>query len=150
MLCSGEEYFVKLNMSEYVNCTYSQLCRLTAVLQSQRPLCLSPKCFFPLYSRPTSTCVTQTKGSKSYSHVHLTSSSVMICDRLVSFLFFFFLSFLFFSIYRGIWGTFSWSVWCSEHWCRHLGNARKAKQWLWCVIYNLTGSHGDESLWMVT
>lgn len=54
---------------------------------------LFPKCVFPLYSRPTSTCVTQTKGSKSYSHVHLTSPSIMICDRLVSFLFF---SFLFF------------------------------------------------------
>lgn len=47
-----------------------------------------------------------------------------------------FLLFLFhfcFSIYRDIWGTISWSIWCSEHWCRHLGNTRKAKQWLWCV-----------------
>lgn len=45
-------------------------------------------------------------------------------------IFFFFL----FSIHRGIRGTISWSIWSSEHWCRSLGNARKAKQWLWCVI----------------
>lgn len=47
---------------------------------------------------------------------------------------FFFLFLPFFSIYRDVWGTISWSFWCSEHWCRHLGNARKAKRWLWCVI----------------
>lgn len=57
------------------------------------------------------------------------SPSILVCDILV---FFLFCSF-FFSIYRDIWGTISWSIWCSEHWCRHLGNARKAKQWLWCV-----------------
>lgn len=57
------------------------------------------------------------------------SPSIFVCDILVFFLFLFH----FFSIYRDIWGTISWSIWCSEHWCRHLGNARKAKQWLWCV-----------------
>lgn len=51
----------------------------------------------------------------------------------MTFWFSFYFCSIFFSIYRDIWGTISWSIWCSEHWCRHLGNARKAKQWLWCV-----------------
>lgn len=50
--------------------------------------------------------------------------------------FFFFCVPSFSSIHRANRGTISWSVWCSELWCRHLGSARKAKQWLWCVIYS--------------
>lgn len=58
----------------------------------------------------------------------------MISDSLVFFLYFLYIFFFLFSIHRGIRGTISWSIWSSEHWCRSLGNARKAKQWLWCVI----------------
>lgn len=69
-------------------------------------------------------------SSKSHTPICSTSPSIMICC-------FFLFLFLPFFIYRqwDIWGTISWSLWCSEHWCRPLGNARKVKQWPWCVVY---------------
>lgn len=47
------------------------------------------------------------------------------------------------SIYRDARWTLSWSSWCSELWCRHLGNARKVKQWIWCVILSHRKSHWE-------